>query len=237
MSEDRLNKRADSREQPLARVGDTHTARVGEGASARDGDVRIELRACCVYVVEALCERHLCIVNVGTVGEQLQADAGRELRRQLLSFERAACDGLRLLTEQQRERVLRLANLTLQFRCLSLNRIHVSLSTLHACLLHAAELLLNLHDVPCLLSELRHIVYHLQLLVEHEQRVVQVGDVRDNLCLHYELIVFRSEQRHLCRTLLVEKVAEEVYAPRCGDRQRIGLRSGVAIPRSDGALR
>ena len=169
-------------------------------------------------------------MNVGTVGEKLDAYARRELCGERLSLEGSALDGLCLLAEKQRERILCLANLTLEVGSLSLHRVHISFCTLHAGLLHTTQFLLNLHDVPCLFSQLGHVRYHLQLFVKHEQSVIHVGDVGYDLGLYHQLIVLRGEQRHLSRTLYVEQIAEEVDAPRCCDGQLIGLCGLVAVP-------
>ena len=152
-------------------------------------------------------------MDVRTIVEQLQADAGGELSRERLSLESAALNALRLLTEKEGEGVFSLANLTLEVGGLRLYRVVISLCTLYGSLLYASQLLLNLHDFPCLLGELGHVIDHLQLLVEHQESVVHIGNIGYYLSLYHLLIVSCSKESHLCRALLIEKVAEEVDAP------------------------
>lgn len=96
-----LYKASNCTEQPLTRVDDTSTAVVGKRAAGTYRDVRIKLRTCSLYVIEALCKRHLGIMHVGTVVKHLDANTRTELRRQRLVFQLAAPYGLGRLTQQQ----------------------------------------------------------------------------------------------------------------------------------------
>ena len=236
--EDGLRQRADGREYPLAGVDDGAN-RVGECGIARDGDVGVEARASRLYVVEALCQLHLGSVHVGTVGQQLCAYAGSELRGQRLLAELAARNLVSGFVEQQRHRVLHLADLLAQVYGLGLHLIVAGLGTLHARRAGASQFLLQLHHVPGLLDESLHVGDDGQLLVEHHERVVEVGHAADDVGLHGHLIVFRGQQLHLCRALLREDVAEEVDVPAGCDGQLVGLRRRCTIHlhAADGALR
>ena len=101
MLEDWLNKRTNSREQPLTRIN--HTILISEGSGTCNSDVRIETAAGCLNIVEALCQRHLILMNISTVGQHLDAYACRELGGQALLSELATSDSLTRLTKQQRE--------------------------------------------------------------------------------------------------------------------------------------
>ena len=177
MGKDRLHEATYGIPQHLARVHDTSTTIVGICTRTADCDAWIEARTSLVGVVEALCERHLGVMHVGTVAQELYADAGREFRRQRLLVELSAADCLCRLTEQKGEGILHFTNLALQVGCLCLHRIVVRLGALHASLLHTSQFLLELHDFPCLLGEVCHVVYKFQLLVEHHESIVHVGDV------------------------------------------------------------
>ena len=117
------------------------------------------------------------------------------------------------LVEQQRHGVLHLTDLTLQVSLLCLDAVVVGLGRLHTGRTGTSQLHLQLHHVPCILGESLHIGDDSQLLVEHHQRIVEVGHATDNLGLHSHLIVLRSQQLHLCRALLREQVSEEIQVP------------------------
>ena len=87
------------------------------------------------------------------------------------------------------------------------------LSTLHAGRAVTAQLHLELHHVPGILGQLRHIVHDLNLTVEHEQRVVHIGNAAHNLGLHHDLIVLDGQESHLGTALLIEQIAKEVNRP------------------------
>ena len=163
-------------------------------------------------------------MDVGTVVEQLDAHARREVGGQALSGEGSAGDGLSLLTDEQREGVLTLAHLTEQIDLLGLNAIVGSLGTLHCRgTIADAVLVHELHLLPGILGELFHIGDNLHLTVEHQQRIVEVGDARDDVGLHHRLVVLRGDELHLSRALRTEQVAEEIDIPAGTDGQLVGL--------------
>ena len=96
--------------------------------------------------------------------------------------------------------------------------------------------MLHFHDVPSVLSQRLHVVYNLQLLIKHQQRIVHVGDVGDKLCLYGHLIVLSLQQGHLRGPLGRGKIAKEVGIPTGADWQRIGLGGLAIIPRRNGTL-
>ena len=163
--------------------------------------------------MEAGGEFHLGIVYVGTVVQQLQSHTRTELRGQRLLVELASHDGLSRLSEQQAERVFHLTYLTFHFGCLSHHLVVTSLSTLYADGAGTTEFHLQFHHVPGLLGESRHLIHNLLLTVEHQQGIVEVGDIGDDIGLHHHLVVLHGQQLLLGTTLDGKKVAEEVDAP------------------------
>ena len=95
----------------------------------------------------------------------------------------------------------------------------------------------ELHLVPSVLGQLLHIVADLQLTVECQQRVIEVGDGRDDVTLHHRLIVLGGDELHLGTALHREQIAEEVYVPRGRDGQRVRLGGGGTIKRLERPLR
>ena len=95
--------------------------------------------------------------------------------------------------------------------------------------------MLHLHNVPRLFGHLAHLGDDAQLLVQHQQRVVAVGNAPDDLCADGHLVVLEAQQLHLRGTLLREDVAKEVQRPRCSQRElvRLGCRRRVGIYRVD----
>ena len=75
------------------------------------------------------------------------------------------------------------------------------LSALHTGRTGTSQFFLQLHNIPSLFSQSYHLIHNLLLFVEHEQRVIDVGDARDNIGLHHGLIVFHGQELHL-RTAL-----------------------------------
>ena len=122
--------------------------------------------------MEAGCQLHLGIVDVGTVFQQLDADTCSKLRRKRLCLQRRAGNLLTSLTDEQRQGILGGTNLTLEVVGTCLHAQIGSLGTLHTGGAHTAELMLQLHHFPCLLRHTAHLLNDLHLLVEHEQRVV-----------------------------------------------------------------
>ena len=101
MLEDGLHQTSNGLQEPLAWI---HQAvLVGKGSGTRDGNAGIEAAASRLYVVEALGQRHLCCMNIGTVGKHLDTHSCRELGGQALACEGATGDGLSRLSKQQRE--------------------------------------------------------------------------------------------------------------------------------------
>ena len=177
-------------------------------------------------------------MHVGTVVEHLQGDAGAELAGQVLVFEPAALYGLGRLAEHERERVLGLAYLPLQVGSLGKHRVVIGLGAADACRVVAcAQLLEPLHHVPCLLGDARHLVHYLQLAVEHQQSVVHVGYVGNDLGLYHKLVILGGKQGRLGTALLREQVAEQVKAPARLHRKRVSLGRLAAVPRRERALR
>ena len=69
-------------------------------------------------------------MDIGTVAEQLNAHTCGELGREILAVEITAWDGMSLLTEQQRETVLCLSDLSFEIFLLCLYAQIVGLGTL-----------------------------------------------------------------------------------------------------------
>ena len=153
-------------------------------------------------------------MNVGTVVEQLYANARGKLRGQRLGGKSAASDGLAVLAYEQRQRVLHLAHLALQVYLLCLHAVVGCLGTLHGrgAVAHAV-LVHELHLLPGLTGQLLHVADNLNLAVEHQQRVVEVGNARHYVALHHSLVVLGGKELHLCRPLHAEQVAEQVGVP------------------------
>ena len=115
-------------------------------------------------------------------------------------------------------------DLTEQIDLLGLNAIVGSLGTLHSRgTIADAVLVHELHLLPGILGELFHIGDNLHLTVEHQQRIVEVGDARDDVGLHHRLVVLRGDELHLSRALRTEQVAEEIDIPAGTDGQLVGL--------------
>ena len=229
--EDRLSERSYGIPQHLTRVGDTQATAVGEGTGSADRQRRIEAGAGSLYVIEAVGQCHLVGVNIGTVAEQLNAHTRGEIGGKILIVEVSAWDRMGLLTEQQRETVLRFTDLSFEIFLLCLHAQIVGLGTLHGGRAHTGDrLMLYLHDFPCVLGELLHVGNDLQLLVEHQQGVVHVGHIGDELGLHSDLIVFGLKHRDLGGTLGGSEVAKEIGIPTGADRQLIGLGRLAVIP-------
>ena len=228
--EDGLYQRCNGRGQNLTGIHDSHAATVGIGTSGTDGKTGIELCTCGVHIVEAACKLHLGSVHVGTVFQKLDAHACREFLGQFLIGKLSALNGLSGLSDEQRKRVLHFTNLALDVFGLCQHAVVAGLGTLHAGGAIASQLHLQFHHVPGILGQSGHVVDNLQLAVEHQQRVIHIGNARHDLGLHHRLIVFRGKECHLCRTLLVEDVTEEIGRPRCVQRQRINLRCLTEVP-------
>ena len=238
MLEDGLHEASHGRKQQFSGVHEAVV--IGEGTRARDGDLRIEARARLIHVVEALRQRELGSVDVGTVVEQLDAHARGKVLGQVLPVERAAMDGLCGQSEQQRERVFDFAHLPEHVHALRLHAVVGGLGALHGCgAIAHARVFHHLHLLPRFFREFFHFADDFHLSVEHQERVVEVGHARNQVCLHHGLIVFRGEQLHLCRAFRVEQIAEEIDVPRGRQRQLIGFRrdGGVGLQSRDATLR
>ena len=227
--EDGLRQRTDSRQEPLTGVDDGTAQGVGEHSRSTDINVGIEARTGCLHVIEALCQLHLGSMDVGTVAEQLDAYASGKRRGERLVVERATRYLVTGLVEQQAHGVLQFAYLLADRQLLPLHAIVAGLGTLHAGAAGTSQFHLQFHHVPGLFGQRLHVGDDGQLLVEHHQRVVEVGHATDDVGLHGHLIVLGSQQLHLGRALLRQDIAEEVYVPRGLDGQLIGLRRRSAV--------
>ena len=207
-AEDGLQQVAEERGDPLAGIdGTAEVAKAGRGS---DGDVRIELRTGGLHIVEAGSQRHLGIVNVGTVLQQGKAHSRGKLGGQRLLGECRAGNLLTSLTDEQRQGILRSPNLATELIDLRLCGQVGSLGALHTGGAHASEVILQLHHLPRLLGHLAHLGDDGQLLVEHQQGVVAVGNAADDLCTNRHLVVLHAQELHLRGALLRQDVAEEV---------------------------
>ena len=171
--------------------------------------------------MEAGSELHLGIMHVGTVLQQSNTDTGSKLCRQRLGLQSRTGNLLTSLSDEQTEGILGRANLTSEVVGLRLCGQIGSLSTLYAGRANTTECELLLHHLPRLLSHIAHLGNDSQLLVEHQQGVVGIGDAADNLCTDCHLVVFHAQQLHLGRTLLRQDVAEEIYSPAGSHRNRV----------------
>ena len=177
-------------------------------------------------------------MNIGTVVEQLDANTGREGSRKTLILQLATGNRMSLVADEKTQGVLCLTNLTQQVGLLSQHSIVVALGSLNrSSAITQLGILQHLHHLPSILGQAFHIVNQLHLLVEHQQGIIHVGDVGDEIGLYRHLIVLQLEQRHLGTTLLREQVAEEVNHPTGCNRQAVSLGSSVTIPGSDSSLR
>ena len=168
---------------------------------------------------------------VSTVAKQLNAHTCGELGREILTVEITARDGMSLLTEQQRETVLCLSDLSFEIFLLCLYAQIVGLGTLHGGRAHPSyRLVLDFHDLPRVLGEFLHVGDDLQLLVEHEQGIVHISHIGDELGLHSHLIVLGLKHGDLSGTLGGCEVAKEVGIPAGTDGQLVGLDGFVVIP-------
>ena len=106
MLEDGLSERTNCREQPFTRIDHSTTCTICEGCGTSDGDVRIETAASCLYIVEALCQRHLIRVHIGTISQHLDAGetilrftiAGAQCNIDKVEFKLDVSDGIESLT-------------------------------------------------------------------------------------------------------------------------------------------
>ena len=236
MLEDGLHQATHRLQEPLA--GIHHPIVIGESGSSRDGNAGIETATGSLDIIEALGQSHLVGMHVGTVGQHLYTHASRELRGQALICEGATGNGLSGLSNQQRDGVLNLTGLALNVDPLRLHLIVGGLSTLHGRRTVAHAVLMHkLHLLPGLLRQLLHVDDNLQLAVEHQQRVIEVGNRRDDVTLHHRLIVLGGDELHLGTALHREQIAEEVYVPRGRDGQRVRLGGGGTIKRLERPLR
>ena len=95
----------------------------------------------------------------------------------------------------------------------------------------------ELHLLPGLLRQLLHIGDDLHLTVEHQQRIIEIGDAGDDVALHHRLVVLSSKELHLGTTLHREKIAEKIDIPAGRDGQRIALCGCSTVERLEGSLR
>ena len=143
-----------------------------------------------------------------------------------------------LVTDEKTQGVLCLTNLTHQVSLLSQHCIVVALGSLNrSSAITNLGILQHLHGLPGILGQTFHIVNQLHLLIEHQQGIIHVGDVGDEVGLYRYLIVLQLEQSHLGTALLREQIAEEVYHPAGSNRHRVSLGGSLTIPGSDGSLR
>ena len=140
-------------------------------------------------VMEAGGEVHLGIVHVGTVLQQGDADTRGKLAGQRLLGQRRTGNLLSLLSDKQAESILRGTYLATEVVSLRLDGQIGSLGTLYADRAHASQLMLQLHHIPRLLGHLAHLLDEAQLLVEHQQRVVGIGNAADHLGTDCHLVV------------------------------------------------
>ena len=227
---DRLHQRSHGGCENLSGIHDHTATTVGIRTGSTDGKTGIEAAAGSIHIIETACQVHLSSMHIGTVLQQLDAYTCCKLRRQHLIGEFSALDGLGRLAYQQREGVLHFTNLTLHIFYLCQHAVVTGLSTLHTGRTITAQLHLQFHHVPGILGKTRHVIQYLQLTVEHQQRIVHIGDTTHNLGLHHHLIVLGSQQCHLGTTFLVEQIAKEIHGPRGIQRHGISLRSLTEIP-------
>ena len=143
-----------------------------------------------------------------------------------------------LVADEKTQGVLCLANLTHQVGLLSQHSIVVALGSLHgSSSITNLGILQHLHGLPGILGQSCHIVNQLHLLVEHQQGIIHVGDVGDEVGLYRHLIVLQLEQSHLGTALLREQVAEEVNHPAGSYRHAVSLVGSLTIPGRDSSLR
>ena len=143
-----------------------------------------------------------------------------------------------LVADEKTQGVLCLANLTQQVGLLSQHCIVVALGSLNrGSAITKLGILQYLHHLPGILGQAFHIVNQLHLLVEHQQGIIHVGNIGDEVGLDRHLIVLQLEQRHLGTALLREQVAEEVNHPTGSDRHAVSLVGSLTIPGRDSSLR
>ena len=142
--------------------------------------------------METGCQRHFGIMHVGAVLQQGNSHTRREFTGQHLLVQCRTGNLLSLLSDEQRESILRSTNLTTEVVGLRLCGQVGCFGTLHADRTHAPQLMLQLHHLPRFLGHLGHLRHNAQLLVEHQQRVVAVGNTADNLCAHSHLVVLHT---------------------------------------------
>ena len=147
--------------------------------------------------METSSQLHLGIVHVRTVLQQRNPHTSRELGRQRLLSQRRTAYLLARLSDEQRKGILRRTNLTTEVVGLRQGVQISSLSTLHIGRARPAQLMLELHHLPSLLGHLGHLCHDAHLLVQHQQRIVAVGNTTDDLCPDSHLIVLEAQEFHL----------------------------------------
>ena len=217
--EQRLRQRGHGGGKELARVDDHRTCRVCPAGAAAQRDRGVEGGTGGVGSVECLCQRLFGTAHVGAVGEHLQGHAHRKVLRQALLGEASAGKGAGDVGKEQRKGVLHLVELFAQVEQGSTYIVVCGLSLREGGFGHHSGSFHGAGGGDALFPGGFGGGGDLDLGVEHQQRIVVVGDGGNQLRLYRLFIVTALRHDSLCTPLGVRQPAEDVDLPTGADGQ------------------
>ena len=233
---ERLGKRTYRRCQEFAGVDNHRTRRIGPSGTAAQGNGRIESRAGGIGNVESSLQGPFGRADIGTGGKHLYRNSDGKVGRELLSFEHPAFVVAGRFGQQQGQAVFHLVDLFLQVEYRGLYLIPGGFHLRHGGLIGQARIHQRpgrRHGFPPRLFGLDG---ELQLLVEHQQRIIRIGNAGNELGAHGLTIVIALCIKRLGLLLGIAHAAKDVQFPTGRNRQRVGLRGFHAVEAAHRAL-
>ena len=211
--EDGLYERCRSVEDPFGGIERRNTSIVGPTQRTAQTEGRIERRPGSGRVVKGLCQRVFGIFHVGTVGEHLRGNADHQILRKNLLVERAAFEAAGSFPQQRREAVFHFADLVLQVEQRGFDRIVACFGLRNRRFVGHTRLFHGPHRIDGFEPFFSGFRRDLVLSVEHQQRVVEIGDGGDDLRADSLLVLLALCEKSFRPALAVGEFAENIDLP------------------------
>ena len=232
-----MQQRSGGRPEEFSGVDDPGPAVVRPSQSPAQRDRRIEGRACLAGGIIGLHQRVFGAADVGAVRKHLHRYADSQVVGQLLAFEAAALDGVRAFGQHRTKAVLGLADLVFQVVQRSLDGEAVAFVLRYGSLVGHAGLFQRAHRADALAPFPGGLLGNLVLPVEHQQRVIEICDARDQLRFHCLFVLLALEVERLGLAFGVGQAVEDVDLPACRDRDTVRFARRGPVEAAHAALR